>query len=77
METLLQRITINPGVFKGKPTIRNMRFTVAEVLALLASGMSHEEILQDFPYLQEDDIKASLLFAQKVMESKEIIPIAK
>jgi len=60
---LLSRITLNPEVCKGKPTIRNMRFTVAQLLELLAAGMSQEEILEDYPYLEMDDIRACLLYA--------------
>lgn len=77
MNPLLERITINPEVCKGKPTIRNMRFTVADLLGLLASGMSHAQILTDYPYLQEEDITACLIYAQMVTESKEIISTTK
>ena len=58
-------ITIEPGKRGGKPCIRGMRITVYDVLEYLASGMSHEEILRDFPYLTEEDIPASLSFAAK------------
>ena len=58
-----ERITIDPDVRFGKPCIRGMRITVYDVLGYLASGMSHEEILSDFPYLEEEDIRASLAFA--------------
>ena len=47
----------------GKPCIRGLRITVGDVLEYLASGMTHEQILQDFPYLTEQDIRASLAFA--------------
>lgn len=50
----------------GKPCIRGMRITVYDVLGYLASGMSHGEILVDFPYLEEDDIRASLAFAADI-----------
>lgn len=64
METeLLKRITNNPGIFNGKPVIRGMRFKVADVLGYLAAGMTGEEILNDFPFLEQEDIKASLLYA--------------
>lgn len=56
MENLLTRITLNPAVSQGKPTLRNMRFTVAQLLELLTAGMTHEEILSDYPYLEEADI---------------------
>jgi len=64
METeLLKRITIIPGLMGGKPTIRAMRFPVKDVLEILASGMTHEQILEEHPALEENDIKAALLYA--------------
>ncbi|MGK7880670.1 MAG: DUF433 domain-containing protein [Crocosphaera sp.] len=56
-------ITIEPGKRGGKPCIRGMRITVYDVLGWLAAGMSHEEIVDDFPELTEEDIKACLEFA--------------
>jgi uncharacterized protein (DUF433 family) len=56
-------ITIEPGKRSGKPCIRGMRITVYDVLEYLASGMTHQEILEDFPYLTEDDIRACLSYA--------------
>jgi uncharacterized protein (DUF433 family) len=56
-------ITIEPGKRGGRPTIRGMRITVADVLGWLAAGMSHEEILSDYPELTEDDIRACLAYA--------------
>jgi uncharacterized protein (DUF433 family) len=68
METeLLKRITSNPAIFNGVPLIRGMRFSVADLLGYLSVGMSHEELLADFPFLEQEDIKASLLYAaQKI-----------
>jgi uncharacterized protein (DUF433 family) len=56
-------ITMEPGKRSGKPCIRGLRITVADVLGYLASGMTHQEILWEFPYLNETDILASLAFA--------------
>jgi uncharacterized protein (DUF433 family) len=56
-------ITIEPGKRGGKPCIRGMRITVYDVLSYLAAGMTHEQILHDFPYLTEEDILASLAYA--------------
>ena len=56
-------ITIEPGKRSGKPCIRGMRITVSDVLGYLAAGMSIAEILEDFPELTEDDIRACLAFA--------------
>jgi uncharacterized protein (DUF433 family) len=58
-----QIITREPGKRSGKPCIRGTRMTVVDVLEYLASGMSHAEILADFPQLTEDDILACLAFA--------------
>ena len=58
-----QRITIEPGKRGGKPCIRGMRITVYEVLAWLASGMTEEQIVEDYPELSKDDIRACLAFA--------------
>ena len=56
-------ITLEPGVRGGKPCIRGMRITVYDVLSYLAAGMTHDEILDDFPYLTENDIRACLAYA--------------
>ncbi len=68
MENLLNRITTNPGIFNGKPIIRGMRFKVSDVLGYLSAGMSIEEILADFPYLEKEDISAALLYASKKLD---------
>lgn len=76
MQNTLSRITINPNVCKGKPCIREMRFTVVQLLELLASGMSFTEILDDYPYLEKEDIEACLLYASKIADTKNIIAIS-
>jgi uncharacterized protein (DUF433 family) len=58
-----KRIIIDPDIRGGKPYIRGMQITVYDILGYLASGMSQEEILADFPYLEAEDIRASLAFA--------------
>jgi uncharacterized protein (DUF433 family) len=63
MSELLDRITIEEGKCGGRPCIRGMRIRVQDVLELLAAGASHEEILADYPYLEADDIRASLAYA--------------
>lgn len=60
---LLERITMEPGKRSAKPCVRGMRITVSEVLSYLASGMSFEEILEDFPYLEREDVLACLSYA--------------
>ncbi len=67
-------ITIEPDKRGGKPCVRGMRITVYDVLDYLASGMSHEEILKDFPYLTEDDIRACLAFAADRERRTRMLP---
>jgi uncharacterized protein (DUF433 family) len=59
----LHRITSNPLVVGGRPSIRGMRIRVIDILEMLAGGASREEILRDFPYVEDEDITASLEFA--------------
>ena len=69
---LLNRITINPDVCFGKPTIRNMRYPVEMILDLLAAGMTTKEVVEDYPDLEEKDIHACLAFATKLIQVKSI-----
>ena len=61
--SLLERITIDPEVVHGRPVVRDTRMRVADVLSLLATGASEAEILEDYPYLTADDIRACLAYA--------------
>ncbi len=70
--SLLNRITLNPDVCFGKPTIRNMRYPVEIILDLLSAGMTIDEILEDYPDLEKEDIYACLLFATKLIQVKSI-----
>ena len=63
---LISRITINPEICHGKPTIRNKRYTVDLILDLLSAGSTHAEILEDYPNLEEKDILACLAYATKI-----------
>jgi len=65
---LLERVTINPRQCGGRPCIRNLRMRVCDILSLLGSGVSHDEILADYPFLQEEDIRASLLYAAERLD---------
>jgi uncharacterized protein (DUF433 family) len=60
---IIERITSNPNIMNGKPCIRGMRITVSIVLNLLANGMSKAEILDDYPYLEPEDIEQCLNYA--------------
>ncbi|MEL7064630.1 MAG: DUF433 domain-containing protein, partial [Bacteroidota bacterium] len=72
---LLSRITINPNISLGKPTIRNMRYPVEIILDLLSAGMSTKEILEDYPDLEEQDILACIAFVAKLLRVKSMIQI--
>ncbi|MDT7960989.1 MAG: DUF433 domain-containing protein [Armatimonadota bacterium] len=63
---LLSRITRDPNICHGKPVIRGLRYPVSTLLELLASGMTPEEILQDYPDLEMDDLRAVLLYAARL-----------
>ena len=66
-EKLLKRITVNPEIFGGKPIIRGMRISVELILSLLAQGETPEAILEDYPDLEPDDIRACLAYAHAVI----------
>ncbi len=67
-----KRITIDPNICHGKPCIRGLRYPVENILELLASGMTHTEILEDYEDLEEGDLYASLLFAAELSKVKNI-----
>jgi uncharacterized protein (DUF433 family) len=67
-------ITIEPGKRGGKPCIRGMRITVYDVLSCLVAGMTHQELLEDFPYLTEEDILACLSYAADRERQMRVIP---
>ena len=73
---LLERITIDPNVVHGKPAIRGMRWTVEMIIDLLGSGMSSQEILEDHPELDKEDILASLKFAKMYLSGQSIQSIS-
>jgi uncharacterized protein (DUF433 family) len=74
-ENLLKRITMNPEICFGKPTIRNLRYPVEMLLDLLSGGMTHEEILADYPDLEENDILAALQFAAKLARVNSVTQV--
>jgi uncharacterized protein (DUF433 family) len=65
MNMLLNRITVNPAICHGKPTIRDMRYPVEMILDLLSSGMTESEIIEDYPGIEQEDILACLAFASQ------------
>jgi len=69
---LLNRITVNPKIFGGKPVIRGMRIKVESVLALLEQGVSTEAILDDYPDLEPEDIRACLAYARALVANETV-----
>lgn len=76
MKTELKRITVDPAVCHGKPTVRGLRYPVSMILELLAGNMTPEEILADYPDLERDDISACLAFAARLASVHRIQPLA-
>ena len=68
----LQRITVNPEIFGGRPCIRGMRFPVSRILGLLAAGETPESILKSYPYLEKEDIQESLNYAALLADEQII-----
>ncbi len=75
MKNFLDRITIDPKQCGGRPCIRGMRIRVSDVLELLASGMSKEEILMEMPDLESDDLRAVLQYAARKIDHP-VLPVA-
>ena len=73
MSELLQRITINPKQCGGRPCIRGMRIRVSDVLDLFAAGLSAEEILEEMPDLEANDLKAALLYASRKLNHPVLV----
>jgi len=73
INNLLNRITLNADICNGKPVIRNMRFPVTQMLELVAAGMTFDEILSDYPYIDREDISACLLYASYITNNKGML----
>ncbi|MEA3408693.1 MAG: DUF433 domain-containing protein [Chloroflexota bacterium] len=73
MGDVLQRITFDKDVLAGKPTIRGMRISVEMILDLLAKGATRQEILQDHPELEPDDLRAALLYAHHLVAGEDVL----
>lgn len=75
MEHILERIIIDPEICHGRPTIRGLRYPVKNILELLASGMTVDELLEDYPDLEREDFLACLNYASKLVHVKSIYKI--
>jgi uncharacterized protein (DUF433 family) len=74
-DKLLERITFNPDIFGGKPIIRGRRLAVEHVLGMLAAGDSVETILEGYPWLEADDVKACLVYARRFIDDGGAEPL--
>ena len=74
-EALLQRITVNPKIFGGKPIIRGRRLAVEHVLGMLAAGDSPETILSGYPWLEVEDVRACLVYARRLVRHERVVPV--
>jgi len=72
---ILSRITIHPDVMVGKPTIRGLRITVEQILKALANDVKTDQLLDDYPELEKDDIRAALLYASQLVDEERVYAV--
>ncbi len=73
---LLSRITARPDVFGGKPVVRDMRISVELILSLLSQGATQEELLDDYPGLEPEDVRACIAYAHTVIAGDTLAPVS-
>jgi len=73
----MNRIEINPAILSGKPVIRNTRIPVELIIKLVAQRWTDEQIIKEYPMLKKEDIKAALLYAEKLVQNEEVYPLIK
>ena len=73
---LLQRITARPDIFGGKPIVRDMRISVELILSLLSQGAAPEQLLDDYPELEPEDIRACIAYAHTVIAGDTLAPVS-
>jgi uncharacterized protein (DUF433 family) len=76
VQNLLNRITVNPEVLVGKPIIRGLRISVDQILKALAGGVTVQEMLDDYPDLEKEDIQAALLYAADLVNEERVYAIS-
>lgn len=74
MRSKLDRIVLDPKILGGKPVIKGTRIAIYLIVELLASGMTEENLLNEYPTLRKDDIRAALEYASKILREEEVIP---
>ena len=73
----MERIVVDPKVMAGKPVIRGTRIPVDAIIRRIADGMTIEEILEEYPNLTREDVKAALEYAERIVRGEDIIPLVK
>ncbi len=76
-QQLAKRITTNPNVMTGKPTIRGLRITVEQILQALADGITTQQLLEDYPELEPEDIQAILYHATELVSEERVFDLSK
>ncbi len=71
----MKRIVVNPKVMVGKPVIKGTRITVEAIVGRVAEGMTFDEILEDFSYINKEDIKAALHYAEMLVAGEDVFPV--
>jgi uncharacterized protein (DUF433 family) len=74
-DNLLERITVNPAIFGGKPIVRGRRLAVEHVLGMLAAGDDFATLLEGYPWLEHEDILACLAYAHRLVEHERVEPL--
>lgn len=74
-EKLLSRITVNPKIMLGKPTIRGMRITVEQILRALSGGVTEQELLGEYPELEPEDFRAVFAYVTELVEEEQVFPV--
>lgn len=77
MKDFMKHIEINPKILVGKPIICGTRIPVELIVKLVAQGWQEEDIIKEYPSLKKNDIRAALLYAEKIIEEEEVYPILK
>ena len=72
---IMDRITAHPDVMVGKPAIRGMRITVEQLLKALANGITADQLLNDYPELEKEDIRAALLYASQLVDEERVYAV--
>jgi uncharacterized protein (DUF433 family) len=75
LRSKLDRVVLDPKILGGKPVIKGTRIAVYLIVELLASGMTEEKLLREYPSLRKEDIRAALEYASRILREEEVIPI--